>query len=40
MVGVPREQPGIGVMVDVERIEAITTRIESLRASPVTVGVA
>jgi O-succinylbenzoate synthase len=40
MVGVPRERPGIGVMVDVERIEAITTRTESLRPSPVAVGVA
>jgi O-succinylbenzoate synthase len=40
MVGVPRERPGIGVTVDVERIAAITTRVDSLRATPAAVAIA
>jgi O-succinylbenzoate synthase len=34
MVPVPRSESGIGVRVDVERIESITRRSEVLRASP------
>ena len=35
MVRVPRDQPGFGVAVDIERIEAITVRRETLRADRV-----
>ena len=38
MVHVPLHRPGLGVSVDVERIEALTVRREELRASRVTVG--
>jgi O-succinylbenzoate synthase len=37
MVRVPREEPGLGVRVDVERIDAITVRRETLRAAAVSV---
>jgi O-succinylbenzoate synthase len=40
MVRVPRDRPGIGVAVDVDRIEALTTRSEVLVASGATVGAA
>ena len=40
MVGVPRDRPGIGVDVDVERIESLTTRAEVLRATSSAVAVA
>jgi o-succinylbenzoate synthase len=40
MVRVPREEPGLGVRVDVERIEAITTRTEVLTAPRTMVPVA
>jgi O-succinylbenzoate synthase len=39
MVHVPRDEPGIGVTVDVEFIESLTTRVEVLRDSSVTVAV-
>ena len=39
-VRVPRDQRGIGVAVDVERIEALTTRVEVLRGTNATVAVA
>lgn len=34
MVRVPRDEPGIGVEVDRDRVEAITTRVEVLEARP------
>jgi hypothetical protein len=34
MVGVPRTKCGIGVSVDVDRIEAITQRSEVLTSAP------
>ena len=37
MVRVPRDEPGLGVRVDVERIEAITVRRETLRSARVSV---
>jgi O-succinylbenzoate synthase len=40
MVGVPRDRPGIGVGVDVQRIESLTTRVEVLRAASSAVAVA
>jgi O-succinylbenzoate synthase len=40
MVGVPRDRPGIGVDVDVQRIESLTTRVEVLRATSSAVAVA
>jgi O-succinylbenzoate synthase len=40
MVRVPREEPGLGVRVDVERIEAMTTRAEVLTAPRSMVPVA
>ena len=40
MVGVPRDRPGIGVDVDVQRIESLTTRAEVLRATSSAVAVA
>jgi o-succinylbenzoate synthase len=39
MVRVPREQPGLGVRVDVERIESITIRRESFGTSCVSVPI-
>jgi O-succinylbenzoate synthase len=39
MVHVPRDRPGIGVTVDVEFIESLTTRVEVLRDSGVAVAV-
>ncbi|MEO8621427.1 MAG: o-succinylbenzoate synthase [bacterium] len=38
MVHVPRHRPGLGVSVDVERIEALTVRREELRGPRATVG--
>jgi O-succinylbenzoate synthase len=40
MVSVPRDRPGIGVDVDVELIESLTDRIETLSAGPTMVQVA
>ena len=40
MVGVPSDRSGIGVDVDVQRIEALTTRSEILRATSSAVAVA
>ena len=37
MVRVPRDQPGLGVRVDAERIDAITVRRETLRPARVSV---
>jgi O-succinylbenzoate synthase len=37
MVRVPREAPGLGVEVDVERVDAITVRRETLRGARVSV---
>jgi O-succinylbenzoate synthase len=39
MVAVPRDRPGLGVDVDVEMIESLTTRREELTASPTMVAV-
>ncbi len=38
MVHVPLERPGLGVSIDVERIEALTVRREELRPARVTVS--
>jgi O-succinylbenzoate synthase len=40
MVSVPRDRPGIGVEVDVELIESLTDRTETLSAGPTMVQVA
>jgi O-succinylbenzoate synthase len=40
LVGVPHERAGLGVVVDVDRVEALTTRREELRASHAAVAVA
>jgi len=40
MVRVPRDRPGLGVTVDVERIESLTTRSEVLRPTDAMVAVA
>jgi O-succinylbenzoate synthase len=40
MVSVPRDRPGIGVDVDVELIESLTDRTETLSAGPTMVQVA
>ena len=40
MVRVPRDVPGIGVTVDVDRIESLTMRHEELRATDIAVAVA
>jgi O-succinylbenzoate synthase len=40
MVHVPRDTAGLGVAVDVDRIESLTTRREELRAGRATVAVA
>jgi len=39
MVRVPRDRPGIGVSVDADFIESLTTRVEVLRDTGVTVAV-
>jgi o-succinylbenzoate synthase len=39
MVRVPRDEPGLGVSVDVDRVEALTTRIEVLNAPRAMVAV-
>ena len=40
MVHVPRDLPGLGVSVDVDRIEALTTQIEELYPTSAQVSVA
>jgi O-succinylbenzoate synthase len=39
LVRVPLDRPGIGVTVDVDFIESLTTRVETLRESSVAVVV-
>jgi O-succinylbenzoate synthase len=39
LVRVPLDRPGIGVTVDVDFIESLTTRVETLRDSSVAVVV-
>jgi L-alanine-DL-glutamate epimerase-like enolase superfamily enzyme len=39
MVHVPRDRPGLGVTVDEEFIESLTTRVEELRGTAVKVAV-
>jgi len=40
MVHVPRDEPGLGVVVDVDRIESLTVRVEHLRAPRPTLVIA
>ncbi|HWC46845.1 MAG TPA: hypothetical protein VG868_12105, partial [Casimicrobiaceae bacterium] len=39
MVRVPRDEPGLGVRVDEDRVEALTTRVEVLNAPRAMVAV-
>jgi hypothetical protein len=38
-VHVPRDKPGLGVTVDAEFIESLTTRVETLRGTTAQVAV-